>query len=580
LGPLSNLLFFAAMGLIAAALAKLSPRGLGWFGPRLICTCAVLPLLIAVYPWIYPEAWAVVAVGIAVQGVPHLERHTARLRRWLILSFPLMAAVVVFLASSVFASERRNLAREASRPLPGVDAPSVLFVVLDTVRADHLSVYGYSRPTTSSLERLARRGIRFDEARATAPWTLPSHASMFTGHWPHEVGDAWLTPLRGNFPTLAEYLGDHGYATAGFVANVRYCSQETGLARGFAYYEDYVPGAFAPLRSAGLVEFASTTVSEFIAAGEITSLYPLQRFVDRWFVDKRKDAASISRAFLDWLSRRQETRRPFFAFLNFVDAHAPYVLPEGARYRFAQHPLTAHQKRIIQVIWQYIDRTALPRALLNLARDSYDDCLRYLDEQLGLLLQELDRRGVLDNTLVVVTSDHGEGLGEHDLFDHGESLYRTEIRVPLLIVLPRGQIQVSVVKRPVGLRDLPATIVDILGLAQGSPFPGKSLVSYWRNPAVGGARASHTDDPVVSELATPNPLEPNKGRSPAARGPLISLADGDLVYIRNDKDGSEQLFDERDDPQELSNRSGVESMRPVRERFRRCLDRFRRESAP
>ena len=171
-----------------------------------------------------------------------------------------MLGFVILLAGFVFVGDRLKQAREAGRPLPPANSPNVLLIVLDTVRADHLSLYGYERPTTPVLERLAKRGIRFDEARATAPWTLPSHASMFTGRWPHELGEKWMTPLRGNFPTLAEYLGDHGYATAGFVANVGYCSQETGLARGFTHYEDYVLEKLAPLRTAGLVEYLAGAI--------------------------------------------------------------------------------------------------------------------------------------------------------------------------------------------------------------------------------------------------------------------------------------------------------------------------------
>jgi arylsulfatase A-like enzyme len=580
LGPLSNLLFFVGLGLVLGAVVQLWPRVVGWLGPRLIYACAILPVLISVYPWIFPEAWAFVAMGIAVQVAPISGRHAASLRRRLFWSFPLMLGVVILLASALVMGDRLKLARETHRPLPPGHAPNVLLIVLDTVRADRLSLYRYSRPTTPTLERLSQRGIRFDEARATAPWTLPSHASMFTGRWPHELGDEWLTPLRGNFPTLAGFLGDHGYATAGFVANVRYCSQETGLARGFTHYEDYVSGAFAPLRSAGLVEFLSRAISESLAALDIPALYPLHSFVDRWFVDKRKDAASINRAFLSWLSQRQGTRRPFFAFLNYLDAHAPYVLPREARYRFAHYPLTMDQTRVMHVEWQYIDRMMLPRPFINLARDCYDDCLRYLDEQLGLLLDELERRGVLDQTLVVVTSDHGEGFGEHELFDHGESLYRPEMRVPLVIVPPGGLGSATVVGKPVSLRNLPATIVDLVGLEKRSPFPGESLGRCWQNPAGESVQPSRADDPVVSELTTANPLRPNRGRSPAVSGPLISLADGSFLYIRNDKEGSEQLFDERDDPHELSDRSRLESMRPVLERFRHRLDQFRRESAP
>ena len=231
-------------------------------------------------------------------------------------------------------------------------------------------------------------------------------------------------------------------------------------------------------------------------------------------------------------------------------------------------------------VWPVLDKMKLPRPINNLGRDSYDDCLAYLDEQLGMLFDELQRLGVLDQTLVLVTSDHGEGLGEHNLFDHGESLYRTEIRVPLVIVPPSGLSRSAVVGETVSLRDLPATIVDLLDLGTGSPFPGKSLVRFWRNPPSGHVVVSREDDPVISELAAPNPFWPNRGRSPALRGPLISLADDNFVYIRNDRDGSEQLFDERGDPNEFINRSGVESMRPVLERFRRRLDLFRRETAP
>ena len=124
--------------------------------------------------------------------------------------------------------------------MPPAGSPNVLLIVLDTVRADHLSLYGYPRPTTPNLERLARRGIRFDQARAAAPWTLASHANMFTGRWPHELAVEWMRPLRGDVPTLAEYLGSLGYATAGFAGNTFYCSYDSGLDRGFTHYEDYV----------------------------------------------------------------------------------------------------------------------------------------------------------------------------------------------------------------------------------------------------------------------------------------------------------------------------------------------------
>jgi arylsulfatase A-like enzyme len=279
------------------------------------------------------------------------------------------------------------------------------------------------------------------------------------------------------------------------------------------------------------------------------------------------------------LADRRQPYRPFFVFLNFLDAHDPYMLPRGAPHRFATYSPTLEEYQAVYELWKDLDKTRLPRSCITLARDSYDDCLAYIDEQLGLLFDELLRRGVLDQTLIIVTSDHGEGLGEHNLFDHGESLYRTEIRVPLVIVPPSGLNPPAVVGETVSLRDLPATIVDLVGQGKGTPFPGESLARFWRDSALDGAGSPRDRDPVISELMTPNPGRPNQGRSPAARGPLISLAEGNFVYIRNERDGSEQLFNERDDPHEIDNRAQFESMRPVLEKFRRRLDLFRRNSA-
>jgi arylsulfatase A-like enzyme len=577
LGPLANLVFFLAIGLVLAVAMKVAPRAVGWFAPRLLCACTILPVLMAAAPGIYASAWLLVAIGIVVCLVASIQRHGSALRKWFPWSFGFMLALEFAIAGSVLVGDWLERARETGRPLPPARSPNVLVIVLDTVRADRLSLYGYERPTTPSLEQLAKRGIRFDQARATAPWTLASHASLFTGRWPHELVEEWLTPLRGDAPMLAEYLGGRGYATAGFVANVLYCSQNTGLARGFTHYEDYILERLAPLRTSGLVERLTTAIGKVITAFDIVPLYPLWVLEDRWFViNQRKDAAAIHRAFLNWLEDRREPSRPFFAFLNLLDAHAPYLLPTGARHRFATDASTPDEYRAVYELWQDLDKSRLPRPWVNMARDSYDDCLAYIDEQLGLLFDELRRRGVLDQTLIIVTSDHGEGLGEHGLFDHGESLYRTEVRVPLVIVPPSGLNRPVVVDKTVSLRDVPATIIDLVDLNHGSPFPGESLARFWRNPATDAAGAHRDTNPVLSELTAPNPVRPNQGRSPASRGPLISMAEGDFVYIRNEGDGIEQLFNERDDPQEIDDRARFESMRPVLEGFRRRLDLLRK----
>ena len=162
-----------------------------------------------------------------------------------------VAALACFSYGRELLSEHRAL-RRLPAAIPG--APNVLLIVLDTVRADALSLYGYDRDTSPNLVRLARGGVRFEQARATAPWTLPSHASMFTGRWPHQLDIGTFRPLDARSPTLAEVLGARGYVTAGFVANPIFCHADYGLARGFLHYEDIPVSPLEILRSTLLGE--------------------------------------------------------------------------------------------------------------------------------------------------------------------------------------------------------------------------------------------------------------------------------------------------------------------------------------
>src|SRR5262249_31529412 len=150
------------------------------------------------------------------------------------------------LGASPWIRDRWKQMRAGAQRLPPPGSANVLLIVLDTVAAGHLSLYGYDRPTSTTLEELAQLGIRFDFAMAPSSWTLPSHATMFTGRWHHELSVGWLAPLDETRPTLAEFLGARGYATAGFIANSRYCGSDSGLGRGFTFYEDYIfPGLTA-----------------------------------------------------------------------------------------------------------------------------------------------------------------------------------------------------------------------------------------------------------------------------------------------------------------------------------------------
>jgi arylsulfatase A-like enzyme len=571
--PLSNLLLFFVVGLFLAAATKMWPRWAGWLVPRLICVAALMPALMVAVPRVYPWALLVLAAGIAIRVGPWLERPPNLWRRCLAWSTPALLGLVLVVAGFLFGGDWLKRTREANRALPRAGAPNVLLVVLDTVRADRMSLHGYPRATTPSLKRLAERGIRFDEARPTAPWTLPSHASIFTGRLPHEMSVNWKSSLNHGFPTLAEYLGSHGYATAGFVANTQYCSYDTGLDRGFTRYDDYIAdaGHLRPLRTALLFQRAWDGISR------LALMLPNSRYgsVFRWFLaTDRKDAGLINREFVTWLYYRQDQRRPFFAFLNYYDAHAPYLRPEGTRSRFGPGPRSLTDFLVLVEQWKEIDKLKVSQDFVDLIQDSYDNCLFYLDARLGQLFEALENGGVLDHTVVIITADHGEELGEHDLFEHGESLYRPEVHVPLLFLLPTGKGAPRVVTETVSLRDLPATIVDLAGLADGSPFPGRSLARFWGGSGESRSPSTHDREPdiAVSELFEPNPTNPSRGRSPAVHGPLVSAARDGYVYIRNEGDGKEELFHERDDPRELVNLAGVEAMQPLLRRFRQGLD--------
>jgi arylsulfatase A-like enzyme len=580
LAPLANLAVFLGMGLCLAGLTRIWPRFGAWLSPRFLCALAILPVLIVANPRIYPEASLVLALGIASQLVAWRARFPVDTRRRLVWSFPGLLALVMIVAGSVFGGDALKRQRESARALPPVGSPNVLFIVLDTVRADRLSLYGYHRPTTPTLERLAKHGIRFDAARATAPWTLASHASFFSGRWPHELHVEWETPIATNHPMLAEYLGAYGYATAGFVGNSGYCSYETGLDRGFTHYEDYLLEKLAPLRTAVLFEEVRKAVVALLLVGlrnDAGLLHYAKETVATWSgTELRRNAGSVNRGFLDWLDRRRGPPRPFFVFLNYCDAHTPYKLPLPVTPRFSRRPQTPDELGAIYDDWTFIDKLQLAPYYLTLGRDSYDNCLAYLDEMLGQLYDDLERRGMVENTWIVITGDHGEGLGEHDLFEHGESLYSTEIRVPLLILPPSCSQPGAVVREVVSLRELPATIVDVLGLATGAPFPGRSLSSLWNNSAP-LTDQNHGHD-VLSELRAPSPVDSSHGRSPARRGPLVSLAEGDLIYIYNQGDRTEELYDVRDDPRELTNLARRAAMLPDLERLRQRLARLK--SAP
>ena len=574
--PTIYLCAFAALGGLGSLVSLIWPRRGRRLLPRVLCAVVLLPIVLIAFPRIFTLGWLIVVLGVAAQIVPWLESNRRQFWRFVLFSFPIVLGILLLLAALPWVSDRIKLAREVSRPLPPPGSPNVVLIVLDTVAAGHLSLYGYARPTSTSLAELAERAIRFDSARAPSSWTLPSHATMFTGRWLHELSVGWLSPLDQSRPTLAAYLGTHGYATAGFIANTSYCANDSGLGRGFAQYHDFIFPQLTALKTAILGNRVLVGVAKLVSFIEdrpgFAWLQPRVQRVWRALVDDRKTAALLNRELLDWLSRRTQPERPFFAFLNFSDAHTPYELSPGKVHRFGVARPDDRQRELIKR-WGELDKFRLAPQDMPLVVDAYDDCVADLDEQIGKLLDRLGRRHVLDQTWLIIASDHGESFGEHaGVFCHGTSLYQTELHVPLLIVPPGGLATRQVVKDTVSLRDLAATIVDVLNLETGSPFPGSSLARYWAAGSSMKPLAGEAETPALAEVVPGLAVNVDSYGLPTKSSPLGAVSDGEWSYIRNDAERREELFHLRPDPREQRNLAGHPGSRPVLERMRQTLN--------
>jgi arylsulfatase A-like enzyme len=560
--PAANLALLIVPGLLVAGLNRLRPGLLSLpAAARVFATLALWGAFLRA-PF-YGAATLVLALGMASVFSRWIKCHVVafmRLVRYsLVVLLPLLGGTAAISYGRQLLAESRALAQ---LPAPPVGAFNVLLIVMDTVRAENLGLCGYARETTPELARWAKRGVHFERAVSPAPWTFPAHCSFMTGQWPSTLGAHWRPILDSSYPTLAGFLASRGYLTAGFVANTFWCSYESGMDRGFVHYEDY------PLNLRTIM--GSTILGRWL-------LENLRRSRDfyavKWIRAQSRDGEQINRDFLDWLSAKPPAR-PFFAFLNYLDAHEPFLPPIGEGKRFGEGPQTPAEYQMLLRYWD-LNKLQLSEHEVKLARDSYDNCIAALDRRIGSLLDELDRRGTLQDTLVIITSDHGEEFGEHGAFNHGYSVYAQEIHVPLLIIsrsAPPGR----TIAEPIGLRDLPATIVDILGLREGSPFPGSSLVESWRpRPAERAPRVPW----ALSEVHIPLTFGPERGHGPRQRGVTMSLVAEGLHYLL-DMYGIEELYDLTGDRHELRDLRNDPARQPALGRLRLLLAQILHDNQP
>ncbi len=386
--------------------------------------------------------------------------------------------------------------------------PSVIFIVWDTVRQDHLSLYGYFRGTTPFLEKLAKESVVFTQAYTPISHTLPAHFSMFTSRYPSEHGvlfNGWKLK-NWKYPLLAEVLRKKGWQT-GAVVGSQILGEWHRINPGFKFFK--------------------------------SKPFEYQIKIKKSAIEKEEErhqrrAKEVINWAKKWLSEINR-KKPFFLFLHFWDAHRPYYLPEDYPRKF----------QLDEKFQLYLKQNYYIQEKSFEDINEYDNAISYLDEQLRSFFQYLKEQGLLSNTLIILTADHGEGLGQHNWYGHGLHLYQEQLRVPLLIRFPDGWKAGARVDAPVSLIDLAPTILEFLNLKDTMHCRGKSLL-----PLIKGTQPQIRDCQFAERRWYPEVnYEKIKNWAP---GKKCALVCGEWKYLWADKE-PEELYNLAQDPLELNN---------------------------
>lgn len=446
ISPLVDIFIFASVAVACFVLSEFWTR---LPAQRLM---VFLFVVLAAYDWLtltnrlWHLSCVILAVGAAVAFDRwFVAREGAAIHSWK-RTFPWLPALLVLVFLLVEGGSRlREHYAVANLPPAATDSPNVLILVIDDLRADHVSAYGYSRPTTPYLDRMAAQGALFENVIVTAPWSLPSHASIVTGRYPYEHGASdirasWSSltePPFSGYTSIGQALEQHGYRTGAFSGNRVYFTHDSGFGPGFIHFEDYFHSP-------------KDSILRTVYGQELLRLAG-----SRFQYLLRKPAGVVNRELLSWID--EDRQRPFFAFLNYFDVHD-------------REPGT--------------DGYSKPSWPPGNQIDDYDIALRYDDDILARLMGELERRNISKKTMVIVVGDHGEALGQHDLLGHSRALYWELLHVPLVVWYP-GHVPAAIrVNRPVSTAAIPATIMDLVANGTDAQFPGPPLDRLWNSPAV------------------------------------------------------------------------------------------------
>lgn len=372
---------------------------------------------------------------------------------------------------------------------------------MDTVRRDHCSVYDYHKNTTPNLSLISEQGTVFDQAYSPTSTTGPSHATIFTALFPisHQVIKNGIR-LSEKYTTIADILSAYDYQTAAIIGSF-VLDSKFGYNKGFKYYDD-----------------------DFKISESMLHVKSWEGFNVEGPFDRR--ANFITERTIHWLRDIRKPENPFFLFVHYFDPHFPYLPPDPFFSKLA--PLKNNPSKLETIIGYY------------------DGEIAFTDHEIGNLLEALKQMNLEEDTLVVITSDHGEGLMEHNHLEHGVNIYEEAVRVPLLFRWPNHIKEGQVISYPVSLISLAPTILELIGInIKEFSFQGKSLAD-----CLIGDSDLNDSNPIY--LFRRHYIEGIVQKT-WVKGVKLGIRIGDWKYIEGDEEKSKELFNLKSDPQELTN---------------------------
>ena len=347
-----------------------------------------------------------------------------------------------------------------SSPTPPIN---VILISVDTLRPDHLHCYGYSRNTSPNIDRLANRGTLFKRTVSTTTWTLPAHMALFTSLYDSVHGvKTGNTRLDLERTTLSEVFKEHGYATAAFVSGP-YLNRHFGFNQGFDQYQDLTDAQIPAELMFQEDALSGETLKDFIEGKQKAN-----RAAHRSIT-----SPIVTEAVLKWFETMEQ---PFFLFVHYFDVHYDFIPP--GKYATLFDPEYDGEISGENFIRNPMVQPGMPQEDLNHILALYDGEIAFTDYHIGLLLDDIEERGLSNNTLIVLTSDHGEEFFEHGVKGHQLNLYEQTLRIPLLFSLPGRVQQGREIANLVRIIDVGPTILELADLSVPPEMMGRSLTPF------------------------------------------------------------------------------------------------------